>query len=195
MHACTKAQIKPGELATVIGAGPIGILTALTALASGAAKVFLVDTVAEKLKVAEALKPGQIIGVVVDPSQEMSMTNQINALTQDEGCEVVIECSGSPFAAAEAPHIACPGGTLVFVGCPVPFMMDIGPMLVRELRTESIFRYAHMYPKSISLLSSGSIDVKPIITNHFSFEESVKGFDFMCAPPPTTIKSIIRVAD
>jgi D-xylulose reductase len=44
---------------------------------------------------------------------------------------------------------------------------------VRELRTESVFRYAHMYPKSIALLESGSLDIKPIITNHFNFEDSV----------------------
>jgi len=195
MHACSKAQIKPGDLGMVIGAGPIGILTALTALASGCAKVFVADTIKEKLEVAERLKPGQIVGICVDPSDENSMTKQVNEHTNQKGVQVVFECSGNPYAAAEAPNVCSPGGTLVWVGCPVPFLMDIGPMLVRELRTESIFRYAHMYPKSISMLASGSIDVKPIITDYYNFDDSVEGFDYMCNPSPSSIKSIIRVAD
>lgn len=195
MHACTKAQIKPGDTACVIGAGPIGILTALTALASGCAKVFLADTVAEKLQVAESLKPGQIVGIQVDPKTEKSLTKQVQEHTNGTGVEVCIECSGSVHAAPEAPGVCAPGGTLVWVGCPEPFTIDIGDMLVRELRTESVFRYAHMYPKTINLLSTGAIDVKPIITNHFNFDDSVEAFDFMCSPPNTTIKSIIRVSD
>ena len=106
---------------------------------------------------------------------------------------MIIECSGNEHACAQAALLACPGGTIVWVGCPVPVTMDIGHMQVRELRTESVFRYAHMYPKSISLLESGALDIKPIITNHFKFSESAEAFDFMCSPPDTTVKSIIHV--
>lgn len=193
MHSCTKAQIKPGDVAVIIGAGPIGMLTAMTALASGCAKAILVDTVAEKLKVGESLVPGKIHGVVAEPGNNEKLKQDIYDLTGGDGAEVIIECSGNPHAAAVAAELACPGGAIVWVGCPVPFPMDIGHMQVRELRTESVFRYAHMYPKSIALLDSGSIDVKPIITNHFTFEESAAAFDFMCDPPNNTVKSIIHV--
>jgi len=195
MHSCTKAQIKPGDIACVVGAGPIGMLTCLTALASGCAKVFLADPVQNKLDVAEKLVPGKIHGIKVDTANNDSTKEQILEATNGAGVEVVIECSGNPFAAAACPELCAPGGTIVWVGCPTPVTMDIGHMQVRELRTESVFRYAHMYPKSIALLDSGAIDVKPIITDHFTFEDSVAGFDFMRSPPDTTVKSIIRVAE
>lgn len=40
-------------------------------------------------------------------------------------------------------------------------------MQVKELRTESSFRYAHVYDKAVALLDSGSINLDPIITNIF----------------------------
>merc|ERR1719473_2107726 len=77
MHSCTKAQIKPGDMAVVIGAGPIGMLTALTALASGCAKVLMADTVKSKLDVAETLaSPGKITGALVDPSNPNALKEQ-----------------------------------------------------------------------------------------------------------------------
>mmetsp|Transcript_144774 Transcript_144774/g.204816 ORF Transcript_144774/g.204816 Transcript_144774/m.204816 type:complete len:386 (+) Transcript_144774:31-1188(+) len=195
MHSCTKAQIKPGDVACIVGAGPIGMLTCLTALASGCARVFLADPVQNKLDVGEKLVPGKITGIKVDTSNPDSMKEQILAQTDGSGVEVVIECSGNPHAAAACPELCAPGGTIVWVGCPTPVTMDIGHMQVRELRTESVFRYAHMYPKSIALLDSGAIDVKPIITDHFQFEDSVKAFDYMKNPADTTVKSIIHVSE
>ncbi len=52
MHAATKAGIKPGATAVVIGAGPIGIMVALAAQAAGAGQVIVSDLAAEKLAVA-----------------------------------------------------------------------------------------------------------------------------------------------
>jgi D-xylulose reductase len=43
VHAATKARIKPGDVALVMGAGPIGLVTALSALAAGCARVFVSD--------------------------------------------------------------------------------------------------------------------------------------------------------
>lgn len=189
MHACTKAQIKPGDIAVVVGAGPIGMLASLAALASGCAKVFVVDTVQAKLDVAESLAPaGKITGIISDENAAKKVVEATGG-----GAEVIIECSGNAYAAANSVNFACPAGTVVFVGCPGATNIDIGAMQVKELRTESVFRYAHMYPKTLSLLNSGAIDVKPIITDHFVFDESKKAFDYMLNPEARTIKSIIHV--
>ena len=45
LQAATRARIKPGDVALVTGAGPIGILTALSALAGGCARVYISDIV------------------------------------------------------------------------------------------------------------------------------------------------------
>ncbi len=52
MHAATRARIVPGDVAAVIGSGPIGIMTALAALAGGCSRVYISDLSSEKLNVA-----------------------------------------------------------------------------------------------------------------------------------------------
>ena len=55
VHAATKARIKPGDVALVMGAGPIGLVTALSALAAGCARVFVTDIDDTKLEIAARL--------------------------------------------------------------------------------------------------------------------------------------------
>ena len=57
MHAANKAQIKPGDLAVVTGAGAIGVVTALAALAGGCSQVVISDVVQPKLDLAAKLGP------------------------------------------------------------------------------------------------------------------------------------------
>ena len=52
MHAATKVQVQPGDLAVVIGAGPIGMVTVLAALAAGCSRVIVSDIHEPKLELA-----------------------------------------------------------------------------------------------------------------------------------------------
>ena len=82
----------------------------------------------------------------------------------------------------------------VFIGCPPDTPLSIGELQVREMQVLTVFRYAHVYAKAIAMLESGLINVKPIITNHFDFDDSVAAFDFMASDPPEdTIKSVIHL--
>ncbi len=76
VHACVKARLQPGDVCLVTGAGPIGIMTALAALASGASQVFISDYSAPKLAIANAYrnivpinlaneKPSEIVSAIV----------------------------------------------------------------------------------------------------------------------------------
>src|SRR5450631_2733395 len=57
IHAAQKARIKPGDLAVVLGAGPIGMVTALAALAGGCSRVVITDVLQPKLDLAATLGP------------------------------------------------------------------------------------------------------------------------------------------
>ena len=189
MHASTMARIAPGAVGAVVGAGPIGFLTALSALAAGCSKIFLSDLSPAKLRVAEGLAPGKIVGV--DAASDVAAA--IVDATDGRGADVIFECSGSPQGAQLVPLLGAPGATAVFVGCPPDTPIPVGELMVREMTVRTIFRYAHVYAKAIAMLETGLIDVKPIITNHWDFHDSVRAFDFSCAPPDDTIKSVIHL--
>src|SRR3954454_13402267 len=57
VHGATKAAVKPGDIGVVIGAGPIGLVTALSLLAAGCARVFVSDVDEAKLALAATLGP------------------------------------------------------------------------------------------------------------------------------------------
>lgn len=55
VHACQRATVGPSTKILIMGAGPIGLVTLLTAHAFGSPKVIIADISAERLKVAEDL--------------------------------------------------------------------------------------------------------------------------------------------
>lgn len=187
LHAATKARIKPGDIAVVIGAGPIGILTALAALAGGASQVILADVQQPKLDLAANLGPIVPVNVA-----KKSLQSVVSNITEGWGADIVIECSGNAKAAAGVFEPLCPGGCVVYVGMPgSPIKYDVVGASIKEARVEHVFRYAHMYPRALALMGSGKIDVKRLITNTFYFVDSVEAFDFACNMPPSSVKAQI----
>ena len=189
VHAATKVQVQPGDLAVVIGAGPIGMVTILAALAAGCARVIVSDIHEPKLELAKTL--GAVLPVNV---RSQRLVDVVNRESDGWGADVVFECSGYPPAMAEIFDLVCPGGKVALVGIPLePFAFDVSKAQVKEARVESIFRYAHVYPRAVAMIASGKINVKPLITDRFSFKDSVEAFDFAKAMPPASVKVQIEL--
>ncbi len=190
VHAATKARIKPGDIAVVLGAGPIGLVTALSAIAGGCARVFVADLVDRKLEIAESLHPA-ICAVNVAKS---SVADHIARATDGWGADVVFEATGSPRAAKTIFEPLCPGGCVVMIGGQSePVAYDAGAAMIREARVENIFRYAHVFPRCVAMLAAGTIDVKPLITRRFAFEDSVEAFEIAARAPEADVKMQIEL--
>jgi D-xylulose reductase len=189
VHGATKAAIRPGDVGLVIGAGPIGLVTALATLAAGCARVYVADIDEAKLGLAATLGPITPVNVVrEDP------TRAVLDRTEGWGVDVVFECSGNPRAAAGVFDPLCPAGRVVFIGGQSePIGYDVGKAMVREARVEHVFRYAHVFPRCIAMLSSGAIDVKPLITRTFGFDESVEAFEVAASAPKGEVKMQIEL--
>ena len=191
MHAATKAQIKPGATAVVIGAGPIGIMVALSALAAGAGQVIVSDLSAEKLAIA-----AQYPGIVPFDIRTGSLAARVAELTAGWGADVVFEASGSPKAFEGIFDLLAPAGTLVLVGMPpAAVVFDVVAAQAKEARIETIFRYANVYPKAVALLASGKVDLKPLISASFSFDQSIAAFERAAEGRPADIKLQIVVEE
>ena len=191
VHAATKAQIAPGAVAVVIGAGTIGMVTVLAALAAGCSRVIVSDVLEPKLEMAARLGP-----VLPVNAKSESLAEVVARETDGWGADVVFEASGNERAAAEVFSVLCPGGTVVMIGMPgAPIPYDVLSAQVKEARVEHIFRYAHIYPQAVAMLASGKIDVEPLITNLYGFADSVEAFDFARSAPPGAVKVQIELTD
>ena len=191
LHAANKARIRPGDTALVTGAGPIGMLTALAALAGGCSHVYLTDVVPEKLELAASLGPITPINVA-----ECSLQEKLDSATGGRGVDCVFESSGAAAAFEDLLPCVRPGGVVVLIGMPpepVPF--DVVGAQVKEVRQEHVFRYAHVFPRAVALMASGKIHVRPLITDTFSFADSVSAFEFAAEMPPSSVKAQIALAE
>lgn len=189
LHAATKARIKPGDLALVIGAGPIGLLTALTVIASGCSRVWISDVIPEKLALASQL--GAIIPI---DARTKSVADSIAHATRGWGVDHVFDASGHPQAISQALAAVCSGGCITLIGMPGgPIAFDVVAAQVKEARFETVFRYAHVFPRALELLGSGRIHARSLITDRFDFADSIAAFDYATAMRPTSVKIQIEL--
>lgn len=191
MQAAAKAKIAPGDTAVVLGAGPIGTMVAIAALAGGCARAIVADLAQPKLDIAAGYQ-----GVIPVNIREKNLAEEVRRLTDGWGADVVFECSGSPKAWESLLDLPRPGGVVVAVGLPVaPIPFDVSTASTREIRIETVFRYAHQYDRAIALMGSGRVDLKPLISATFPFEESIVAFDRAVEARPADVKLQIRLAE
>ena len=191
MQAATKAHITPGDTAVVLGAGPIGTMVAIAALAGGCSRVIIADLAQPKLNIAAHYQ-----GVIPVNIRERNLVDEVGWLTDGWGADVVFECSGSPRAWETIMDLPRPGGTIVVVGLPVePAAFDIATASTKEIRIETVFRYAHQYERAIALFASGRVDLKPLISETFAFKDAIKAFDRAVEARPTDVKLQIAMEE
>ncbi|KAA3447572.1 NAD(P)-dependent alcohol dehydrogenase [Mesorhizobium sp. SARCC-RB16n] len=191
MQAASRARIVPGDVAVVVGCGPIGIMIALAALAGGCSKVLISDFSAPKLKIA-----AQYAGIVPVNVGERSLVDAVAAATDNWGADIVFEASGSPKAFADLFDVVRPGGAVVLVGLPVePVALNVPAAISKEVRIETVFRYANIFDRALQLIASGKVDLKPLITGTYDFADSIKAFERAAEGNPQDVKLQILLAD
>jgi D-xylulose reductase len=184
MQAASRARIVPGDVAVVVGCGPIGIMIALAALAGGCSKVLISDFSAPKLEIA-----AQYPGIVPVNIGERSLVDAVAAATGNWGADIVFEASGSPKAFAGLFDVVRPGGAVVLVGLPVePVALDVPAAISKEVRIETVFRYANIFDRALQLIASGKVDLKPLITGTYPFADSIKAFERAAQGNPQDVK-------
>jgi D-xylulose reductase len=189
MHAANKARLRPGDVGVVLGAGPIGMVTALAALAGGCSRIIITDVQQPKLDLAATLGPITPVNVASE-----SLADAVRAATDGWGADVVFDAVGLPQSIAQALEVVCPGGCVVMIGMPgAPVPFDVVAAQVKEVRIETIFRYAHVFPRALALMGSRKIDVRPLITDRYGFTDSVAAFDYACRMKPTSVKLQIEL--
>lgn len=191
MQAALRARIQPGDIAVVTGAGPIGMMVALAALAGGCAKVIVADLAQPKLDIIGAYDGIETVNIRNRPAVEA-----VAEATGGWGADVVFECSGAAPAILGVDKLARPGGAIVLVGMPVdPAPVDIVGLQAKELRVETVFRYANVYDRAVALMASGKVDLKPLISDTLPFADSIAAFDRAVEARETDVKLQIVMPD
>lgn len=188
VHAVRRSDLRGGEIAMVIGAGPIGLLIAATALTYGAAGVFALDINKRRLRAAEKLGAWP-----VDVSRDIP-TEKLLAKTEPDGLDVVYEAVGGPVTLETALQVVRPGGKVVAVGvCSeerIPFNLMLAQS--REANVIPVFLGRDAFPEAIELLSSGAVDGEVLLGEPFPLEQTDLAIQMAAAGADGPIKIMIR---
>jgi len=112
------------------------------------------------------------------------------------GADVVLEASGAAKAFGDLFKTARPGGCIVLVGLPVdPVPFNVSAATAKEVRIETVFRYANVFDRALALIGSGKVDLKPFISHTYPFTDGIAAFERAASGRPTDVKLQIKVAD
>lgn len=178
LHAFERSPLKLGESSVTFGAGPIGLIALATARASGAYPLVITDLDAGRLKFAEQLVPECLtVQVQLDksPAEMAAILVEKIRTAGGEQPRVVYECTGVQSSVITAAYTPRAGGEVMVVGVGTPILNQLPFMHISlaEVDIKFINRYHHSWPSAIRLLSSGYLNLKPLVTHRFSLEEAV----------------------
>ncbi|MEF2964281.1 2,3-butanediol dehydrogenase [Paenibacillus sp. M1] len=168
-QAVKSSDLKAGNNVIVFGAGPIGLLTIISAKAAGAANIIAVDISAERLE--KALEVGATVSV---NSLEEDVDAKVRSLFP-LGVDVAYEAAGAQATFTSAVHSLKKGGQLMIIAAfAKPVTLDVTPVLIGELKITASLAYRHVFPEVIALISAGQLDVKKVITKKIGLDNLVE---------------------
>lgn len=184
------AGIRLGDRVAILGAGPIGLLSLQMVRLAGAAEVIATDLVPERLEAALRMGANRVWSAAGE-----DVVARIMDHTRGRGVDVVIEAAGSPETVEQAMELAKPCGTVVLVGIPPEDRVSFRPSVPRRkgLTVKFDRRMKHTYPRCISLVQAGRVDLKPLATHHFPLERLQDAFELVIARKDGVLKAIVEV--
>ncbi|QEE61970.1 zinc-binding dehydrogenase [Salinibacterium sp. dk2585] len=180
--AVNTAQVRPGDVVVVVGAGGVGMNACQGAQIAGASEVIVIDPVQAKLEAAAAF--GATAGYA-----SLAEASDVLLSTRRGGADAIILTAAVPSIPAEAIALLVPGGnlTIAALGDPATFRLDvpIAPMALRNLsiRGSAIgsSNFRDTIPRLIELYRDGKLKLDELVTKHYTLDEIEPGFDDLAA--------------
>ncbi len=167
-HAIADGGMRAGDVVAVLGLGPVGLCAVQVARASGASHTIAVDTVAERLALAESF------GAHAVHLEEGDPRAGARELTEGRGVDLCVDAVGHPKALDLAVRLTRKCGTVQAVGVYAERVeLHMGLVWIKALRLCSGHAnvLAHVDPV-LAMMSAEVLDPTPLVTHHMSLEDA-----------------------
>jgi len=171
INGLNKVNIKPGDSAVVIGSGPIGLIISMLLKASGASKIFLLETVPYRIDFAKRLG----IATVINPINE-SAKDIVNAATEI-GADFVFDVTGSQ--AVPSIDLVRKGGTVVLFGVNKRAVSQLAQseITTKEIAVLGTWLANATFPEAVNMIEQKAIDLGALVTDVIPLDEIHTGLD------------------
>jgi len=192
VHACRRANVSLGSEVLIIGAGPIGLVSLLTAQSLGAAKTIITDIKQDRLDVAKELGVTHTLLIKGNETAE-ELAEEVQKLLGSKP-DKTLDCCGNQTAVKLGIYATRSGGCFVLIGMgESEAKLPLINALAREVDIRGVFRYCNDYPAALAMVASGRVNVKRLVTHHFDITDTAKAFDAVRRNLDGAIKVIIHV--
>ena len=181
-------QVKPGDVVAVIGAGPVGLASMITAGLYGAAKVIAIDI--DNGRLEQSMSFGATHTVV---SGTADWKQQVLSLTDGAGVDVAIEAVGVPETFAMSLDIVRPGGHVANVGVHGKAVeLHLEDLWIRNITITMGLVNANTTPMLLKLVASHKIPAERFATHFFTFDQMLEAYEtFSDAATTKALKVVI----
>jgi alcohol dehydrogenase len=167
-HAVDASGLRPGDVAAVLGLGPVGLGAVQAARAAGAAHVFAIDSVADRLAVAESF------GAQPIHIQEQDARALVCEATDGRGVDVCIDAVGHPEALDSAIRLTRACGSVQCIGVYAERAeVHMGLLWLKALTVRG--GHANVIghiDRVLAMMAAGVLDPSALITRHMSLDEA-----------------------
>ncbi len=187
-HSVSRAGDLAGKNVVVSGAGAIGNLVAQFAKAAGAKKVLITDVSDLRLETARKCGIEDTLNVLKTP-----LKDGVKEVFGDEGYQVGFEVAGVESSIRSLMETIEKGSTIVVVAVfakdPQLSMFFLGE---HELTLVGTMMYRHEdYLTAVDNIAGGRINLEPLVTNRFPFEQYKEAYEFIAQNRDRSMKVII----
>jgi len=166
-------QVKPGDSVVIVGAGPVGMATLLTAQFYSPSRIILVDLDESRLKVGFELGATDVI----DSSKE-NVVEAIMRLTNEKGVDVAIEAVGIPATFEICQKIITPGGHIANVGVHGKSVeLHLEELWIKNITITTGLVSTYSTPMLMETLKAGKVEADKLVTHRFKLDEMMKAYD------------------
>ena len=189
LYAVRRSGLYPSGSVAILGAGPIGLATLEAAKARGAGQAILVDVMPNRLKLAKEMGATHVI----DGGKE-NVVEKIKELTNGEGTHFVYETAGTSTTFRQTVEVVRDAGFITLIGLPQEqeIAMPMVEALIKEVNFITSFRYNNIFEEAITLMGYGRVNVKPMVTHEFSFDQTLEAFDITENAKDKAVKVMIN---
>lgn len=171
LHAVRRAGDIVGKTVLVTGCGPIGLLSILAARMAGAGRIVATDLSDFVLAKAQEIGADVTVNSKDDP-------DRLAGYAAGKGTfDVLFECTGVAAALNAAIPAMRPRGIVVQLGLGGDMPLPMTLVTAKELDIRGSFRFHAEFAYAVAAMQSGRIDVKPLITHTFPFEQAETAFE------------------
>lgn len=184
-------KIQPGDTVAIVGAGPIGLATLLTAQFYSPAQIILIDLDDNRLAVAKRLGATAIIN-----SHDGKAVEKVMQLTNGRGVDTAIEAVGVPASFILCENIIAPGGTIANIGVHgVKVDLHLERLWSHNISITTRLVDTVTTPMLLKTVCSKKIDPIQLISHRFTFNNILEAYaTFSDATHTQALKVLIEVS-